>query len=275
MKKLKSKVFYYLVDPALKFLAFGFLGNLLANFSNRFLDIKNGFSYDPKVNGEEKLISLCLQTLFEDALIFDVGANEGNWTNLAIKSGRGDIQIHLFEPTPHLIITLRKKFGNRNNIVLNELALTDSIGELNFNTSGENELNSLITNPDRRNELKQIPVRTTSGFQYYQDKFLERNIDFLKIDVEGNEGKVIEGFMPLLKLKRINVVQFEYGRLNPFAGYLMHDFWALFENIGYKVGRLSITGVDFSDFKLDFNNFKSGPNFVAALPEHALKLKLF
>lgn len=42
-----------------------------------------------------------------------------------------------------------------------------------------------------------------------------REIDFLKIDVEGAEHLVLRGLEGLLRERRVRFVQFEYGKIYP------------------------------------------------------------
>ena len=49
----------------------------------------------------------------------------------------------------------------------------------------------------------------------------------------------------------------------------MKDFYALLKGAGYAVGRLWSVGVQFSPFKVRFNNFDSVPNCVAVLKSEA------
>jgi hypothetical protein len=52
-------------------------------------------------------------------------------------------------------------------------------------------------------------------------------VDLLKIDVEGNEYKVLCGAMNFIKENRIKNIQFEFGAGNITARVFFHDFWTL------------------------------------------------
>lgn len=58
---------------------------------------------------------------------------------------------------------------------------------------------------DSRNKIE-LDVKT--GKDYVTDKNIQ-HIDFLKIDTEGNELKVLKGFDTFLN--NVNIIQFEYG----------------------------------------------------------------
>jgi hypothetical protein len=86
-------------------------------------------------------------------------------------------------------------------------------------------------------------------------------IDFIKIDVEGAEHKVILGFGDLVSNRSVKIIQFEYGMANIYTKFLLRDYYHLLGE-RYVVGRLCPNGVDFKDYDPLEENFRS-PNFVA------------
>jgi Methyltransferase FkbM domain len=90
----------------------------------------------------------------------------------------------------------------------------------------------------------------------------------LKVDVEGAEGAVLQGFKTALAERRIDVVQFEYGFQNIFSRFLLLDFYRLLEPHGYAVGKLYPDGVCFKSWEPKDEDFY-GPNYVAVLTERA------
>ena len=88
-------------------------------------------------------------------------------------------------------------------------------------------------------------------------------VDFLKVDVEGAEHMVLQGFHEMLKKNAIRVVQFEYGYNNGDARFLMRDFFSFFDCYGYSVARIRKRKIQFSGFSYSMNDFESGPNYLA------------
>ena len=111
-----------------------------------------------------------------------------------------------------------------------------------------------------------------TGDEYCQQHGIQ-HIDFLKIDVEGADHLVLEGFDRMLDSRAVRVVQFEYGYTHGDAHFLMRDFYALFERHGYIVGRLEPAGVAFSPWTYEKNDFTSGPNYVAIAGDDAAALQ--
>jgi hypothetical protein len=100
-----------------------------------------------------------------------------------------------------------------------------------------------------------------TGDDYVSAEGLSR-IDFLKIDVEGAEHLVLEGFEKTFSREAIDLVQFEYGKVSILTHFLLLDYYRLFESKGFVVGKLFPDGVDFRPYSLDHEDF-IGPNFVA------------
>jgi len=66
----------------------------------------------------------------------------------------------------------------------------------------------------------------------------------------------------MLDAGRIDVIQFEYGKVNIITHFLLRDFYEFLEPRGYLVGRLFPDFVDFRAYALEDEDF-SGPNYVA------------
>ena len=92
------------------------------------------------------------------------------------------------------------------------------------------------------------------------------HVDFLKLDVEGAENRVLQGFANALQDRLIDVIQFEYGRANIISKFLLYDFYVLFQKYGYKVGKIYPNYVDFREYSSDDENFL-GPNYLAVREE--------
>jgi hypothetical protein len=61
-------------------------------------------------------------------------------------------------------------------------------------------------------------------------------IDFLKIDTEGNDLKVLKGSQAMIQKNAIRVVQFEFNQTNVFSHVFLKDFYDILR--GYSFYRL-------------------------------------
>lgn len=248
---------------------------MIYRLSLMYIDIFRGFSYDFEANGEKQLLERSA-TLWRGRIVFfDVGANVGDWTAQAIFYYK-DYEAHLFEMTTQTYANLKERYANNSRIKINNLALSNKNEEKSYRDYGENYGgNTLLTEAkyhDRRSSLRKVIC--VSGESYCIESGVS-HINFLKIDTEGAEFSVLQGFENLLSRKAIDVIQFEYGYTHADAHTLMGDFYRLLESYGYIIGALRKNGVHFKEFSYADNDFKSGPNYVACLPEFRDKLACF
>lgn len=225
-----------------------------------------GFSYNFKKNGE--LLLLKKIKSYPNSVVFDVGANIGDWTKIAI-SILPSAHIHSFELSNETFETLRNNLsGNTFSVTLNNLGLSNINKKIIYKDYGLNSgVNTILSNADFHD--KNIEPTFKSGQLISGDSYCKLNninyIDFLKIDVEGAENLVLDGFSYMLRNNLIRIIQFEYGYTHADAKFLIKDFYDLFNTMGYIMGPLKPSGVLFMDFNYLLNNFESGPNFVAVL----------
>jgi len=234
----------------------------LARIAEKYLNFYNGFSYDFSKNGEEDLIR---KTRFlEPRVVFDVGANIGEWTKVALESFPLS-EIHSFELSTSTYENLSKNIQNPR-VTVNNFGLADKQGTFTYKDYGENSgVNTIllsVTYHDAHNKPNLVSAQLRKGDDYCRESNIEF-IDFLKIDVEGAEHLVLAGFEQMLSKKSVRLIQFEYGYTNGDSRFLMRDFYEYFERLGYIVGRVRKGEITFGKWTYKNNDFNSGPNYVA------------
>ena len=232
------------------------LGLLL--FSRNFLNAYYNWNYDQRSNGEQWLINRLAP--FRPSVFFDVGANVGNWLLLAL-SVLPEVEFHAFEIVESTYAILRERTVRNSRLITNNFGLSDRTGTItmhHFNASNEHTSHFAYPHHGTYDHIV-CPVR--SGDEYMQETGIER-IDFLKIDVEGAEHMVLNGFRAALDAGKIDVIQFEYGKVNIITHFLLRDFYEFLEARGYSVGKLFPDHVDFRAYALEDEDFL-GPNYVA------------
>jgi FkbM family methyltransferase len=231
--------------------------------AKKFILKYEGFSYDFDKNGEKRLFEKLEN--FKINTIFDVGANVGGWTEIALQK-LPKSTIHSFEISKKTFQTLRTKHGSNHRVSLNNFGLSNENGEFEYKDYGENSgVNSLIVDADFHDKsITPVIVKATveTGDHYCKRNDIQE-IDILKIDVEGAEHLVLGGFSEMLENGLIKLIQFEYGYTHGDAKFLIKDFYKLLEGYGYLLGPLKPTGVLFMDFDYALNDFNSGPNYIA------------
>jgi FkbM family methyltransferase len=179
-------------------------------------------------------------------VIFDVGANTGEYALAALQACGSGTSVHCFEPSPAAFQGLVSRLGGHGSVRLNNLGLTsneDGVGILYCNKHGGTG-SSLIAKdlPDGAfaYELRE-EVRLTTLDAYLKKAGIDK-IDLLKIDVEGLELEVLRGASAALASGRIDRIQFEFGEGSVTAGTHFRDFYALLSP-EFVLGRLVRNGV--------------------------------
>jgi len=239
----------------------GRLQRTLYRLARAYTHAYHDFSYDCSLNGEQTLLRRI--TPINPRVIFDVGANVGEWTTLASRALPAAV-IHAFELSADIRGMLRNN-ASESGVIIPDVALGDQCGEASYKDfggcSGLNTLVTATTHHDWRSPSMRLG-RIMRGDAYCLQAGIDR-IDLLKIDVEGFEGPVLVGFGEMLHPGRVRCIQFEYGYGNGDIHWLMKDFVDFLEARGYVVGKLWHDGVSLQPFEYAWNNFESGPNYVA------------
>ena len=89
--------------------------------------------------------------------------------------------------------------------------------------------------------------RSSRGTRICRERGIE-SIDFLKIDVEGGEQRVLAGFDGLLAAHAIKAIQFEYGLTNIVSRVFLADLYDRLGAHGYAIGKIFPKRVDFTPY---------------------------
>ncbi len=212
---------------------------------------------DFNTNGENWLWSR-LSTLKMDC-IFDVGANIGDWSIGALNK-LSPKRIYAFEPIPDTFELLTKNIGNLE-VFPQKIALSDFTGELELNFSLEKSyLSSSFSNAENSSFKKTI-CEVQKGDNFC-DIFKVDKIDFLKIDTEGNDYKVLKGFEEKIKNRKIRLIQFEYGPFSIVSKDLLKNFYDFLNQYGYVIGKIYPNHIELREFHIHSENFILS-NFIA------------
>lgn len=183
---------------------------------------------DIKTSGEYNVFQLVKGTKSKKKVLFDVGANRGEYTKALLQSFP-DAQIHSFEPAQETYKTLRKNV-RAENVTLNNFGISNEISESILYYDKENS--GLASLYNRQLDYygvdfsKSETVRLDTLDHYCKENDI-RHIDILKLDIEGNELNALKGATKLLAEKRIKVIQIEFGGCNIDSRTFFRDFWNL------------------------------------------------
>ncbi|HEY5912165.1 MAG TPA: FkbM family methyltransferase [Verrucomicrobiae bacterium] len=214
--------------------------------------------FDFRSNGEQR----CLERLsrLSPRCALDVGANVGDWTSLALRTWP-EVTVHSFEIVPDNFHVLERNLQGSSRVKLNPIGLSDVEAEIDVHFSRSTHFRaSAFSMPDVP-DTTVVKAKVMAGDSYVASRKIER-IDYLKIDVEGMEGAVLRGFRETLAAGRVRAVQFEYNTTNIVSGFLLRNAYDFLVPLGYRVGKLYPTYVDFRPYELSHEDF-CGPNFIA------------
>lgn len=157
---------------------------------------RSEFIYYRKPGNASKMIRFYGTFINENDLCFDIGAHLGNRTDVWNKLGAKIIAV---EPNPACANYMKKKFRNKENIEILNLAVSDRKGNIDFYINTYNPTISTCEDENWRREMNEfslfgerwndpITINATSINSLIQKFGIP---DFVKIDVEGSELKII------------------------------------------------------------------------------------
>lgn len=155
-----------------------------------------------------KFLTVC-GTLTEDSIAIDCGANVGEFTGIMAPTG---CRVYAFEPDPYAYQILTTKFGNTANVTLINKAVSSTAGtaklyfhhkrdkNIELMTQGSSLL-SCKSNVDPNNSVD-VEIIDLIGFI----QALDRPVTLLKIDIEGEEAKVLEALLKSPVIDQVGAV---------------------------------------------------------------------
>ena len=145
-------------------------------------------------------------------VIFDVGANIGQ-SSASFLVEFPEATIHAFEPVPQAFETLREAMRGHGSVHPHNAALGSRSGTVSMRARGKTTENRIVNQDvSLLPGEKLITVAMETGDAMAQRLGVER-ISYLKIDTEGHDHEVVQGFSSTLA--RTDFVQVE-ASMNPY-----------------------------------------------------------
>lgn len=167
--------------------------------------------------------------------IIDAGANFG-LSSIYFKQLYPEATVLSFEPVPYLHELIEKNIANNDikDVTVVKKALSESAGECKLFVSEEYSMAASLT--DRRRKFKdnlhEITVETAPLSAY-----IDREVDFLKLDIEGSEGAVLLELGD--KLTQVKQMCVEWHITDADGAVRLDDVLALLSKHGfiYQIGK--------------------------------------
>lgn len=212
------------------------------------LDDTISYLFSSNIN-EKKLLKKIFKK--KKIVLVDIGANEGNYIDLISKNLKIK-KIFCFEPIKELSDKIQNRYSD-NNLIISNLALSNKKSKRNFyqysisSTSSLYKQNNLYKSLKKLQNIKKIQ---TSTFDNIFKKNLK--IDICKIDVQGEDYKVIIGMKNNLKKKNIRILKIELS-LEKFYEKTESNFYEILfflKRLNYQL--ISISKIKYKDEKITF-----------------------
>jgi FkbM family methyltransferase len=179
--------------------------------------------------GETEVGFVCGRLCARDATIVDVGGNIGT-AALAFAEMVPDGNVHVFEPSAEMLEVLRANIAlsGMNNIIVHPHGLSDAASHAHLQVAIEGNPGSAYVIEGEASG--QIEISTLDEVLADQPR-----VDFIKIDVEGLEFKVIRGGQTLIARHK-PVVLFEVnGEALRRGGTSGEEICAHLQGMGYRL----------------------------------------
>ncbi len=182
----------------------------------------------------------------EGRTVFDVGANLGKYAMELVKIfSKENDRIYSFEPSKETYKALLKTIDGNKRVIPCNFGMGDAATTLQLYT--DSDASGLASVFKRKLEHynidmskhEEISIDTIDNFCAKQNI---QKIDFLKLDIEGNELNALKGAQQMLQEKRIQFIQFEFGGCNIDSRTFFQDFWYLLKD-DYQFYRIVKNGL--------------------------------
>ena len=242
---LNKLINYLLIVISLKI--FQFIFDFLLHLSLKAKGYKN-FG-DLYLTGENNFINIIRKHKIK--LSLDVGANIGEYSKKILE--KTNSKVIAFEPDKSAFKILKKLDTNYlKRFKAYNYALSDKNQYLNFYFTGaKSQLSSLEKNISKLNyiensKLKKKKIKCFKGDNLLIKKMKITNIDFIKVDTEGHDLKVLKGLKKIISNSKTKFIQFEMNWHNLFSNSNLYQFalefkdYDLYRILPYKSGILKI-----------------------------------
>jgi FkbM family methyltransferase len=252
---------------------------IAAHASEKYLRAHyNEAFFDFSLNGEYRIIETFASINGNAAVThLDVGAHTGEWTE-SILAAMPSSRVICFEVVPNLASLLRNRLGMDDRVTVIDRGLSSREGEVSvtFNKSAPST-SAIVPRTSSQwfssAKVEQVSARVEAGDNVVEGLGLSE-IGIMKIDVEGHEIDVLQGFQRTLRsVASPRLIQFEYGDTYLPVRHTLKDACDLLTSCGYVVGRVFPRGVGFKTYELSDDHFRMG-NYVAVKAHDPLRRAL-
>lgn len=193
-----------------------------------------------------EMVPLLQPHIPEDAVVIDVGAHAGQMTRMfAAMAPRG--RVYSFEPAAYArsILEIAVKMRRVPNVAIFPYALGDNEGELTLATPLKRKARSMgyglthVTGGEEAGAPNEFTekVRATTLDAFAVEEGLTR-LDFVKVDIEGWEGRFIAGAERTLARLKPTLLLELHAEMLKRGGDTPEDIFETLSGLGYRAMKL-------------------------------------
>jgi FkbM family methyltransferase len=212
-----------------------------------------GIQNDGEQSIQRELMRACA-TYVERPVVFDVGANIGDWTAslLGIAEGHGlakQLEVHCFEPISSTYSLLSQRFGGGRHgarVMLVPKACSSKAGVTQMFMVADGAGTNSMYKDSLSQDGQPVQVEMTTVDTYCA----ENNVDvihYLKCDTEGHDLEVMHGAMRMFYEQKIMAFQFEYNHRWVSSRNFLIDVFECVDGLPYRIGKVTTDGVELYD----------------------------
>lgn len=242
----------------------------LAGFGRALNRLYENRNHDIYSNGEFMVLQKISK--LNPSIIIDGGANIGKYS-LLVNKLIPRAKIYAFEPVENTFEKLKENTKHIDKIIPIKKGLYKNNGSAEINLFTSNTHSSIFDIQGRNyGAIDKQTIELIKGDDFLKEHQI-KEVDFLKVDIEGAEYDAITGFQEFFDKGAIKIIQFEYGKINITTKKLLLDFHNYFESKGYILGKIFPKTVEFRKYEYKHEDFL-GPNFIAVKKTETELIKL-
>ena len=205
---------------------FRLLRVLTLHFALKISGYKNFGSF--KETGEEFIINFISSKNIKNCL--DIGAHSGSFSKKLLD--QTNTRVIAFEAMKENFKELKKMEKSYQNFHCFNIALSNKRGITNvYFTNAKSQLSSIEINlkninflKNRKIKKKKIKTDTLDNFVKNNRYLFSEKIDFVKIDTEGHDYKILVGAKKFIKYNKPKFIQIEMNYHYLFSGENLYQF---------------------------------------------------
>jgi len=201
-----------------------------------FLDSKDSLFLSIDGNYDSYETEIAHQQIKKGNIVLDIGANIGFYTLIFAKLVGDKGKVIAFEPEPSNFGILKKNVETNGykNVILVPKAVSDKNGEIKLYLSSFSNAIPRIHKSDFCD--RSIEIESVRLDDYLKTINFQERIDFIKIDVEGAEVKVLEGMRSTIQKNNNVKILVEFAPVSiKESGYAPEKLLEMLKGNGFNL----------------------------------------